>query len=310
MRRLHTIKAIAIIFILIVIMTVTAYGEQLCGDANGDETVNVSDAVYLINYVFLAGDPPDTLCIGDANLDYDVNVSDAVFIINYVFIFGSPAPNPYCCDACPPMVIDVDGNIYQTVLIGDQCWMMENLKVTHYRNGDSIPNVTDGGEWYGLSTGACCTYSNDEGEADVYGRLYNFYAIVDSRSVAPAGWHVPTDEEWKQLEIYLGMSQAATDAIGWRGTDEGGKLKETGTEHWNPPNTGATNESSFTALPGGYRVNTGGFLNMGTYAYFWSSTESDSYSTWGRLLSSGIAAIYRYADSKKAGFSIRCVKNQ
>jgi uncharacterized protein (TIGR02145 family) len=187
--------------------------------------------------------------------------------------------------------------------------MRENLKVTHYRNGDPIPNVTDNGEWYSSSSGAYCNYNNDEGQINVYGRLYNYYAIIDSRNIAPEGWHIPTDAEWKQLEMYLGMSQEQADATGWRGTDEGGKLKEAGTEHWNPPNTGATNESGFTALPGGYRVNNGGFLNLGTYAYFWSSTESGSYAAWGRILSSGIAGIYRYSDSKAAGFSIRCVKD-
>ena len=105
------------------------------------------------------------------------------------------------------------------------------------------------------------------------------------------------------------MSQADADAVGWRGTDEGGKLKQAGTIYWNPPNTGATNESGFTALPGGYRVNNGGFLNMGTYAYFWSSMENGSYLAWGRLLSSGAASVYRYADSKAAGFAVRCIKD-
>ena len=151
-------------------------------------------------------------------------------------------------------------------------------------------------------------YNNDEGYVSAYGRLYNWYAIVDNRNLAPEGWSIPGDSDWKQLEMYLGMSQAEADAVGWRGTDEGGKLKEAGTVHWNPPNTGATNVSGFTALPGGYRVNNGNFLNIGFYAYFWSSTENSSYTVWGRLLSSGTSATYRYADSKSAGFSVRCVK--
>ncbi|MFC1562338.1 FISUMP domain-containing protein, partial [candidate division KSB1 bacterium] len=172
-------------------------------------------------------------------------------------------------------VTDIDENVYQIVQIGDQEWMVENLKVTRYRNGDAIPNVTDGSAWGGLSTGAYCTYYNNASNAAVYGHLYNWYAVDDSRGLAPEGWHVPTDEEWKELEMYLGMSQSEADTSGWRGTDEGDKLKETGTSHWGSPNAGATNESGFTALPGGYRsISTGTFLNFYHIAIFWSSTES------------------------------------
>jgi len=168
-------------------------------------------------------------------------------------------------------VTDIDGNVYKTVKIGNQWWMAENLKVTRYRNGDPIPNITDNHTWVDLSTGAYCNYNNDISNVATYGRLYNWYAVDESRNIAPAGWHVPTDDEWKQLEIYLGMSPTEADETHWRGTDEGGKLKETGTTHWYSPNTGATNESGFTALPGGYRVS-GGFSSLGFGAYFWSST--------------------------------------
>jgi uncharacterized protein (TIGR02145 family) len=124
-------------------------------------------------------------------------------------------------------VIDIDGNTYQAIKIGDQWWMAENLKVTHYRNGDPIPNVTDSTEWSNLATEAYCVYENDESIAETYGYLYNWYVVNDSRNIAPEGWHVPTDEEWKELEMFLGMSQSEANGTGWRGTDEGGKLKET-----------------------------------------------------------------------------------
>ncbi|MCK4607706.1 MAG: fibrobacter succinogenes major paralogous domain-containing protein [candidate division Zixibacteria bacterium] len=215
------------------------------------------------------------------------------------------------CD-CPPTVTDCDGNVYPTVLIGDQCWMMENLKVTHYRNGDPIPQVTDGGTWSGLSSGAYCNYDNDEGNVTTYGRLYNWYAVDDSRNIAPAGWHVPTDEEWKQLEMYLGMSQAEADDDGSRGTDEGGKLKETGTTHWQSPNIGATNESGFTALPGGYRLagGTGGtFDHMGYYATLWSSTVDYSILVWYRGLHHYSLQVVRSSNAKYQGFSVRCVRD-
>jgi uncharacterized protein (TIGR02145 family) len=308
----------SLIFVLIVAISficlamTDSNAEYVCGDTNSDETVNVSDAVYLINYVFVFGSPaPDPLCIGDANFDSDVNVSDAVYLINYVFVFGSPAPDPNCCDICPPTVTDIDGNVYQTVLIGEQCWMMENLKVTHYRNGDPIANVTDAGEWESLNSGAYCNYDFYVGNATVYGRLYNWFASTDSRGIAPEGWHVPSDAEWKQLEMYLGMSQAEADGWGLRGTDEGGKLKETGTTHWNPPNTGATNESGFYALPGGYRFYDGSFYAMGEFAFFWSTTEYLGNYVWIRSLGYIGSQVSRSGDSEmQSGHSVRCVKDQ
>ena len=209
-------------------------------------------------------------------------------------------------------VTDIDGNVYKTVKIGTQWWMAENLKVTHYRNGDPIPNVTDSIEWSGLSSGAYCEYDNDANNVTTYGRLYNWLAIADSRNIAPVGWHVPTDEEWKQLEMYLGMSQADADTVGWRGTTEGGKLKDSGTTSWISPNTGATNESGFTALPAGSRIyQDGHFVDIGYLAIFWSSTEYDSNYSWFRALVYEYSNICRlhYIDSKLSGLSIRCVKD-
>ncbi len=206
-------------------------------------------------------------------------------------------------------VTDFDGNVYQTIAIGTQVWMAENLKVTHYRNGDPISNVTDNGAWEGLSSGAYCDYDNSADTADVYGRLYNWYAVDDSRSIAPTGWHVPTDEEWKQLEIYLGMNEANADLSGYRGTDEGGKLKETGTAHWLDPNTGATDEYDFAALPGGYRVIYGDFLNIGVIGFFWTSTEYATNVALYRSLDNANSSIYRGDYTMKGGFSVRCIKD-
>jgi len=206
-------------------------------------------------------------------------------------------------------VTDIDGNTYQTIKIGDQWWMAENLKVTHYRNSESIPNVTDNTEWTNLSTGAYCNYDNNTSNVTTYGRLYNWYAVDDSRDIAPAGWHVPTDEEWKQLEMYLGMSQEDADKTAWRGTDEGGKLKETGTEHWLDPNTGATNVSGFSALPGGYRSHYGTFLLIGQGADYWSATQGSSQDAWFRSLDYSNSDIRREDISKPYGFSVRCVRD-
>jgi uncharacterized protein (TIGR02145 family) len=206
-------------------------------------------------------------------------------------------------------VTDIDGNVYQTVTIGTQVWMAENLKVTHYRNGNVIPNVTVGNTWSDLTTGAYCEYNNDVNNVATYGRLYNWYAVDDSRGIAPAGWHVPTDEEWKQMEMYLGMSQSEADGVGYRGTDEGGKLKETGTTHWSSPNTGATNESGFSALPGGFRYYDSTFFNIGSHAGFWSSSEYSSGYAWFRFLTYVDSEVPRYHYDKHYGSSVRCVKD-
>jgi len=206
-------------------------------------------------------------------------------------------------------VTDVDGNIYQTVKIGDQLWMAENLEVTHYRNGDPIPFVTDPEDWGGLSTGAYCEHNNNSASVDVYGRLYNWFAVDDSRGLAPAGWHVPTDEDWKELEMHIGMSQSTADIYLWRGTDEGDKLKEKGTAHWTAPNSGATNEVWFTALPGAERGRDGAYSALGITAYFWASDESNSTEAWSRHLLYTHSDIYRYDYVKVNGFSVRCVKD-
>lgn len=206
-------------------------------------------------------------------------------------------------------VIDIDGNIYKIVKIGEQWWMAENLKVRHYRNGNVIPNEKVNSEWARLIKGAYCAYANKDSLADIYGYLYNWYAVVDSRNIAPAGWHVPTDAEWKEMEMYLGMSQTAADSTGFIGTDEGGKLKAT-TTHWNSPNTGATNETGFSVIPGGGRRHDNGeFNNIGIYARFWSSSADRTDVVWNRGLHTKYSSIYREVRTRRRGFSLRCVKD-
>jgi len=223
---------------------------------------------------------------------------------------GYGAEQSFTTTASSSTVTDIDGNVYQTVTIGTQTWMAENLRVTHYRNGNPIPNVTDGTTWSGLSTGACCDFINDPLNVATYGRLYNWYAVDDSSNIAPEGWHVPSDEELKQLEMYLGMSQAEADDLYWRGLDEGGKLKEVGTTHWMHPNSGATNESGFTALGAGYRSDNGSFLAAyGAATYFWSSTEGSSDNAWSRCLDYNRSDVRRQENSERSGFSVRCVRD-
>ena len=222
----------------------------------------------------------------------------------------------------PNKVTDTDGNVYQTVEIGDQWWTKENLKVTHYRNGDPIPNVTDASEWADLTTGAYCNFNNDTTLVATYGRLYNWYAVTDSRNIAPPGWHVPTDDDWKELEIFLGMSQADADKGDFYRGNIGNKLKAS--DGWLRDGNG-TNESGFTALPAGLRAicvnpsicnNDAPFDRLGDYTLFWSRTtvSSEGYSycecAWDRYLDAFGAGVGRYADEKGFGFSVRLVRDR
>ncbi len=201
-------------------------------------------------------------------------------------------------------VKDIDGNVYNTVQIGNQVWMVENLKVTHFRNGEPLLNGSM------TTEPAYINYNNDSNNVQTYGRLYNWYAISDSRNIAPEGWHVATDEDWKEMEMFLGMSQIDADTTGWRDDQVGGKLKEIGTTHWQDPNTAATNESGFTAVPGGWCTNySGEFATMGKQCFFWMPEEIDNDMALHRRVVWSNGGVYRFSDNKKSGFSVRCVKD-
>ncbi|MEI7423562.1 MAG: PEGA domain-containing protein [Prolixibacteraceae bacterium] len=192
-------------------------------------------------------------------------------------------------------VKDIDGNVYQTVTIGNQIWMSENLKTTKFKDGTAIRLVSDNIEWGSLTKPAYCWYKNDTTYKKNYGALYNWY-VIKSEKICPNGWHVPTDAEWFNLPTVLGGSA-------------GGKLKETGTEHWNNPNRGATNETGFNALPGGYRHDEGVYYNMVFDGFWWSSTETSNDYAWGRGLSHIDPYLYNGNYFKRNGFSVRCLKD-
>jgi uncharacterized protein (TIGR02145 family) len=198
-------------------------------------------------------------------------------------------------------VTDIDGNVYKTVTIGAQCWMAENLKTTKYRNGDPVPNVTDNTAWAALTTGAYAWFNNDGAYKASYGALYNWYSVADSRNVCPTGWHVASDEEWTTLTTFLGGESVA-----------GGPLKETCFAHWISPNTGATNSTGFTALPGGYRDSNGSFSSIGWGGHWWGSTEKNPFMAWDRYFRTDVTDIDRYSEgfNKLLGFSVRCLKGE
>ena len=197
---------------------------------------------------------------------------------------------------CKP-VTDIDGNVYHTVRIGTQIWTVENLKTTRYNDGTMIPLVTDNAIWGALTTPGYCYYNDSVSYANPYGALYNWYT-VNTGKLAPAGWHVPTDSEWTVLSTYLGGDNVS-----------GGKLKEAGTAHWNSPNTGATNETGFSALPGGYRELSGGFLGIDYNGYWWSATEAGAAGAWSRTLYCGYGNLGRGGNGKSYGFSVRLVRD-
>jgi uncharacterized protein (TIGR02145 family) len=187
-----------------------------------------------------------------------------------------------------------------TVVIGEQEWMVENLNVSIFKNGDPIAEAKTSEAWekaIAQRKPAWCYYGMDSTNEDKYGKLYNWYAVNDPRGIAPKGWHVPSDAEWQTLIDYLGGESIA-----------GAQMKESGTTHWNSPNTGAVNKSGFSAVPGGYRYHDG-FYYMGHHAYFLTSTEHATHSAWARALNYDNSEVYRYFANKWDGYSVRCVRD-
>jgi uncharacterized protein (TIGR02145 family) len=210
-------------------------------------------------------------------------------------------------------VTDIDGNVYQTLVIGNQEWMVENLKVTHYRNNNSIPHLIANSDWTNTASGAYCVIDNNPSNADTYGNLYNWHAVDDSRGLAPEGWRVPSDEDFIELEIYLGMTESEAHSTGNRGTNEGSKLAGE-YDLWTSGalrNDPEFDTSGFSLLPGGSRNVAGTFSSVDTRSYIWTSTEDSSSYAWYRLLQYIYSAVYRTytGGHKRIGYSVRCVRD-
>lgn len=208
-------------------------------------------------------------------------------------------------------VTDVDGNTYTTIKIGNQWWMAEDLRVTHFNNGTAIhKEQIDSLAWSTDTTGAYCeVIDNNQVKAGI---LYKWNVIQNNAGVAPEGWHIPGDEEWKQLEQYLGMTMTESGRTGWRGSNEGDKLKVPAPLSWTTyGDVWGTNESGFSAKALGCRMFNGGWGNPGLFStgFWWSSTEETSTTAFYRHLDYKKSNIYREASSKAYGFSIRCVKD-
>jgi uncharacterized protein (TIGR02145 family) len=201
-------------------------------------------------------------------------------------------------------ITDQDGNIYKTVTLGNQTWMAENLRTTTYNDGTAIASITMDTGWINLTTGAYCSYNNTINTDTIatYGRLYNWHT-VNTGMLAPKGWHVPTNAEWDTLETYF----------------DGGKLKETGITHWYSSSPYVTNESGFTALPGGYRTyHSGSYIKIGYEGCWWSATEGTIIATgthpastyaFLRFMDDGTGIVHSDGASKRMGISVRCLKD-
>jgi uncharacterized protein (TIGR02145 family) len=230
-------------------------------------------------------------------------ISVVFFLVSIISYSQIDYNRPFLAKVLSGSLKDIDGNSYKIVKIGEQIWMQENLRVTHYNNGDSIPNIKDSALWVNYSSGAYCDYDNDTSNVKTYGRLYNWYAASDQRNVCPAGWHVPSDTEFAVLINILGGPNNA-----------GGRLKERGFLHWEKPNAGATNESKFTALPAGQRYDS--FLRLGSYTVFWNKNEyfgdssiekTHAYECYTNYDASYFIQAWAL---KYRGMSVRCIKNK
>jgi len=248
----------------------------------------------------------------DWNDDDQVDVLDVVATVDCIM--------SACWDNIGATVTDIDGNVYETITIGDQIWMAENLKVTHYNNGDPIPLEISNSDWMNLTTGAYSVYPWDYDDqslatcygdcSEIYGNIYNGPSIADENlEICPDGFHIPSDEEWMELEMYLGMSFEESQDYGFRGTDQGSQIA--GNFNWwyssglleNNPMFGS---SGFLALPGGWRDAVGGYGGMGLSGYFWSPSGTGG-NEWRRRISWNDSGVDRGSAYRPSGFSVRCV---
>ncbi len=207
------------------------------------------------------------------------------------------------------IITDIDGNSYNIGTFGTNKWMKENLKTSKYSNGDLIPNPNSIA-WSNLTTAAWCYYDNNSSNNTTHGKLYNFYVVEDYRNVCPNGWHVPTDAEWKSLEMFLGMTQIQADAELWRGTNQGSRLAGT-SSLWpsgNLKNNALFGTSGFNAIPSGFRYISGVYGYLGTATLFWTSTTTDASNSVVRNIAYDNTGVLRYSDVKTGGRTIRCVK--
>jgi len=229
-----------------------------------------------------------------------------VYLVNEVdsIIFYKP-------EGFTPTVEDIDGNSYGFITLGTQVWMTENLKTTRFNDGSYISLVTDGSTWEGMTTDGYCWFDNDQATYEnLYGALYNWYA-ANSGNLCPSGWHVPTDAEWKTLEIFLGMDESTANTAGWRGLNEGSKLAGHA-ELWMDGSLETDSQfgaSGFDAVPAGCRHVAGAYDSDNINGYFWSAGEASADYAFIRGVGFSVTSMLRLSKLKYTGYSVRCVKD-
>ena len=270
--------------------------------SDGGATISARGLVYststnptLSNTVFMIGSGTGIFSGTLTGLTPNTTYYVRAYATNSV---GTAYGNEVSFTTLPPPVTDIDGNTYNTVLIGDQVWMSENLKTSRYRNGGSIPNVLGYTDWVALTTGAWSYYEHDVANNAILGKLYNWYTTLGD-TLCPTGWHLPTDAEWTTLTDRLGGESVA-----------GGKMKSIGTAYWDNPNIDATNSSGFSGLGGGYRNEShGDFDVIGVVGYFWSANEYSSSNGLGRVLVNYLGEVFSFNSIKSFGASVRCLRD-
>ena len=244
-------------------------------------------------------------CQEDLDGDGVIGVNDLMQLLSSFGTDCAQAEEPETTEFTCGDPVSYHGYDYTTVQIGDQCWFAENLRTELYANSDSIPANLINSVWQSTTSGAQMIYANSSGNLEQYGRLYNWYAVNDERQVCPSGWHVPTDEQFKSLEMYLGMSESDANSTGWdRGTDEGAQLKASASDS---PSWNGSNISGFHGLSGGQRFG-GGDFGDDQYGLWWSGTDSSG-SAWTRILSIYHQTVKRDVVPHNHGLSIRCLKD-
>ena len=303
-------KLITILFA--VALVPASWGQSECGellDSNQDGYIGVEDLMNLLSYFGDSDSDLDgifdsvDLCVDPQACNYISNPTEACVFLDAIGVCdgdcAEDTDDDGVCDEfygpCQGQsTVTYQGYNYDLVAIGEQCWFAENLRSEHYTNGAAIPGDLSDSLWNVTSDGAQAIYNNDTSNLAVYGRLYNWYAVDDSRGVCPIGWHVPTDVEYTVLTDYLGGQNVAGDAL---------KSAPTDSPSWN-----GTNESGFSALAAGYRFPSGSFYQAGVHTDIWTSTLNSSASSWARIIW-GHSAVSREAFDKDFGFSVRCLKD-
>lgn len=285
--------------------------EMLLGDANCDDTVDVLDVITTINEVLELS--PDPFCFNNAdwNADEIIDVLDVIGIIG-IILGDSGGGDDFVCGTST--ITDVDGNEYNTVLIGEQCWTRESLRTTKYNNNDPINFIGDNNQlWAGATSGAYSWINNSLDLSNLYGFIYNWYAVNDPRGLCPEGWHVPSLEEWSTLENYLPGPGKGNKLKSCRQIDTplGGDCQTTEHPRWEVFNVNihGTDDYGFSALPGGQRTGNGNFNFLGTIASFWTSTMVNDGFSYGKNLEYTNGEIFTAQQVHRRGMHVRCIKD-